>query len=141
MHSYQPCPQDYCTNIQYNPQDGMLRILLLIGVIYDTRNRDLLTIHFSGKSSWEVLYNPPSFLLERYVPTTTFVLLFIISLYIFLNFVSYTLFLTFTLTFLFFIQSPILILIVIIIVMIILISAVIVFVISLTLLCLHFQCF
>ena len=33
LHSYQPCPQDYCTNIQYNPQDGMLRILLLIGVI------------------------------------------------------------------------------------------------------------
>ena len=33
MHSYQPCPQNYCTNIQYNPQDGMLQILLLIGVI------------------------------------------------------------------------------------------------------------
>ena len=33
QHSYQPCPQDFFTNIQYNPQDGMLRILLLIGVI------------------------------------------------------------------------------------------------------------
>ena len=33
LHSYQPCPQDYCTNIQYNPKDGMLWILLLIGVI------------------------------------------------------------------------------------------------------------
>ena len=33
QHSYQPCPQDYCTNIQCNPQDGMLRILVLIGVI------------------------------------------------------------------------------------------------------------
>ena len=32
-HSYQPCPQDYCSNIQYNPQDGMLRILLPIGVM------------------------------------------------------------------------------------------------------------
>ena len=32
-HSYQPCPQDFFTNIQYNPQDGMLQILLLIGVI------------------------------------------------------------------------------------------------------------
>ena len=33
QHSYQPCPQDYCTNIQCNPQDGMLRILVLTGVI------------------------------------------------------------------------------------------------------------
>ena len=33
QHSYQPCPQDFFTNIQYNPQDRMLRILLLIGVI------------------------------------------------------------------------------------------------------------
>ena len=24
QHSYQPCPQDFFTNIQYNPQDGML---------------------------------------------------------------------------------------------------------------------
>ena len=33
QHPYQPCPQDFFTNIQYNPQDGMLRILLLIGGI------------------------------------------------------------------------------------------------------------
>ena len=33
QHSYQPCPQNVFTNVQYNPQDGMLRILLLIGVI------------------------------------------------------------------------------------------------------------
>ena len=31
LHSYQPCPEDYCTNIQYNPQDEMLQMLLLIG--------------------------------------------------------------------------------------------------------------
>ena len=31
QHSYQPCPQDFFNNIQYNPHDGMLRIL--IGVI------------------------------------------------------------------------------------------------------------
>ena len=33
QHSYQPCPQHFLTNIQYNPQDGMLEILLLTGVI------------------------------------------------------------------------------------------------------------
>ena len=33
LHSSQLCPQDYCTNIQYSSQDGMLRILLLIGVL------------------------------------------------------------------------------------------------------------
>ena len=33
LHSYQPCPQAYCTNIHYNPQDGMLRILVPIPVI------------------------------------------------------------------------------------------------------------
>ena len=33
QHPYQPCTQDFCTNIQYNPKDGMLRILLLIAVI------------------------------------------------------------------------------------------------------------
>ena len=31
QHSYQPCPQDFFNNIQYNPHDGMLQIL--IGVI------------------------------------------------------------------------------------------------------------
>ena len=29
LHSY----QDYCTNIQHNPQERMLQILLLIGMI------------------------------------------------------------------------------------------------------------
>ena len=33
QHSDQSCPQDYCTNIQYNPQDEMMRRLLVIGVI------------------------------------------------------------------------------------------------------------
>ena len=33
LHSYQPSPQDYFTNNQYNPQDGMLQILVLIEVI------------------------------------------------------------------------------------------------------------
>ena len=33
QHSYQPCPQDFLTKIQYNPQDGTLLILPLIGVI------------------------------------------------------------------------------------------------------------
>ena len=33
QNSYQPCPQDFFTDIQYNPQDEMLQILLLIGVI------------------------------------------------------------------------------------------------------------
>ena len=32
-HSYQPCPRDFFTNIQYNPQDGRLQVFLLIGVI------------------------------------------------------------------------------------------------------------
>ena len=34
LYCYQPCPQDYCTNIQYNPQDGMLWTLVFIWVIW-----------------------------------------------------------------------------------------------------------
>ena len=38
LHSYQPCPQDYFANTQCNPQDGTLRVLLLIGaILYMTR--------------------------------------------------------------------------------------------------------
>ena len=33
LHSYQTCPQEYFTNIQYNPQEGLFRILVLLGVI------------------------------------------------------------------------------------------------------------
>ena len=32
LHSYQSCPQDYCTNISYNPQKEMLRMQVLIRV-------------------------------------------------------------------------------------------------------------
>ena len=36
-------------------------------IIYDTWNRELLTIHFLDSSSWKVLYNPPLFYREMHL--------------------------------------------------------------------------
>ena len=70
------------TNIQFNPQDVANIRADWGAIIYDPRNRDLLTIHFSKSSSWQVLH------VERYAPTTTFVLsLLFIFLFCFLYFV------------------------------------------------------
>ena len=32
LHSYQPCPHDNLTNLHYNAQDGILRILVTTGL-------------------------------------------------------------------------------------------------------------
>ena len=54
LHSYEPCPQDYCTNIQYNPQDkDVVNIATDWGdIIYDAWNQGFLTIHFLDSNSW-----------------------------------------------------------------------------------------
>ena len=85
VHFSQLCSLDYCTNIQYNPQGEMLRILVLIGVVYFmTRGIRFSELSiFLDSSSWQVFYKPPFF---PTTPTTNFVLLFIYFLFCFLYF-------------------------------------------------------
>ena len=46
LHFYQSSPKNYCSNIQYNPQAGMLQIFGTLSgdIIYDASNWDLLII-------------------------------------------------------------------------------------------------